>query len=220
MTRPAIVKRPDGRLVAVAGASRSGKTVWTAGEVAAAPRLLVWDFKAEWFIRYDCERVSSFRELAELVKSNAAPARLAFCIPGMQSAEVFNAFCRLAWVWLRQAEGALVVEETASVTAPGKAPPAWGDVIRMSLGYGAHVYAITQRPAESDKTALGNASLVHCHRMATHDDRRYMAKLLDVPLDRVAALKPLDYIERHASGELVAGRVHIKRRRARASSET
>lgn len=208
-----IVARPDGRLIAVAGASRSGKTVWTSQQLAAAARLLVWDFKNEWHLKYRCRRVRSLRELAQLVKSHAPPARLAFSMPGMNAA-AFDLFCRLAFVWLRQAEGDLVVEETASVTSPGKAPDAWGDIIRMGLGYGCNIYAITQRPAESDKTALGNASIVHCHRMASAADRKYMAQLLDVDVEQVQALKPLQWIERHDSGELVTGKVTFKRRRA------
>lgn len=210
---PAIVARPDGRLVAVAGASRSGKTVWTSQQVAGDRRLLVWDFKNEWHLKYRCRRLRSFAELQACVRSSAPPARLAFSKPGMNAA-AFDLFCRLAFVWLRQAEGTLIVEETASVTSPGKAPDAWGDIIRMGLGYGCNIFAITQRPAESDKTALGNASIVHCHRMAYTDDRIYMSKLLDVDVAQVKALKPLQWIERHDSGELVTGTVKLKRRRA------
>jgi hypothetical protein len=208
-TAPLIVKRPDGRLVAVAGASRSGKTHWTAEQVKACRRLLVWDYKGEWHLRYRCRRVRSFGELRELVKSTAPPARLAFHVEFMD-ADAFNLFCRYAWLWVRQAEGTLIVEETASVTSPGKAPRPWGEILRMGLGYGANVFALTQRPAESDKTALGNASIVHCHRMGTTDDRAYMAKLLDVPIAQVQALKPREWIERHDSGELVT---HTERRK-------
>lgn len=224
-TRPAplIVKRPDGRLVAVAGASRSGKTHWTAQQVMASRRLLVWDYKGEWSIKYRCRRVRSFRELRELVKSTAAPARLGFHVPFMDAAK-FDLFCRFAWLWVRQGEGELIVEETASVTSPGKAPQAWGEILRMGLGYGCNVFALTQRPAESDKTALGNASIVHCHRMGTLDDRKYMAKLLDVELRQVQDLKPRDWIERHDSGELIThtengrGKKTATRLRARRAS--
>lgn len=220
---PLIVKRPDGRLVAVAGASRSGKTHWTAQQVKACRRLLVWDYKGEWHLRYRCRRVRTFAELAQLVKSNAAPARLAFHVPWMD-ADRFALFCRFAWLWVRQGEGTLVVEETASVTSPGKAPQAWGEILRMGLGYGCNVFALTQRPAESDKTALGNASIVHCHRMGTLDDRKYMAKLLDVELGQVQALRPRDWIERHDSGELIThteirrGKKDASRLRARRAS--
>lgn len=200
-TAPSIVKRPDGRLVAVTGASRSGKTHWTAQQVRDCRRMLVWDYKGEWFIRYRCRRLRSFAELREAVKSTAPPARLAFHCEFMDG-DAFDLWCRYAWLWVRQAEGTLVVEETASVTSPGKAPRAWGEILRMGLGYGCNVFALTQRPAESDKTALGNASIVHCHRMGTMTDRKYMAQLLDVDVSMVQALKPREWIERHDSGEL------------------
>jgi hypothetical protein len=43
-----IERRTEGRLFGVTGAARSGKTVWTAQQVAAVRRLLVWDLLGEW----------------------------------------------------------------------------------------------------------------------------------------------------------------------------
>lgn len=200
--------RREGKLFAVTGASRSGKSLWTAQEVAGERRLLVWDLLGEWAARYRCRRVTSLRELADAL--SGPPARLAFYRPGM--VEQFPTFCRLAWVWVRLAPGALVIEETASVTQPGKAPLEWGDVLRMGLRYGVNIYALTQRPAESDKTAFGNASVIHAGRAVTPRDRATMAEYLDVPKERVAALRPLEFIERHANGALIDGRVNPKKR--------
>lgn len=172
----------------------------------------MWDIKnGEWGVSYNCRRVSTLAQLRELVKS-PKPARLAFYSPvGMVSQ--FDAFCRLAWVWLRLTGGALVVEETASVTSPAKAPEPWGDICRQSMGFGCDVYAITQRPAESDKTALGNALLVHCGMMGTPRDRSTMAEYLDVDGSDVAALKPLEWIERcRRTHEVRRGRVTFGRK--------
>lgn len=195
-------RRREGRLTAVTGASRSGKSLWTAQQVARTRRLLVWDLLGEWSARYRCDRVASIGELVARIEE---PARLAFHRPGMVTQ--FDDFCRVAFCWLRLAPGALVIEETASVTSPGKAPPAWGDVVRMSLRYGVDLYALTQRPAESDKTAFGNASVIHAGRAVTPRDRSTMADYLDVPVATVAALRPLEWIERDAGGELRKGRV-------------
>lgn len=202
-----MARRPDGKLYAVAGASRSGKTLWTGRRVASARRLLVWDLKGEWARDWNCAPVGTLAAFAEACKPGAPPARVAFHVASGMPA-YFDPWCRLAWVAIRaHPGGVLVVEETATVTNPGKAPPAWGDICRMALGYGWDVYALTQRPAESDKTALGNATVVHGGRMQTPDDRRTLAKYLDVPLADVAALKPRQFIERHADGRLVRGRV-------------
>lgn len=176
--------------------------------MARSRRLLVWDMLGEWATRYRCERVSSIPELAARLQEGLG--RLAFHAPGM--VREFEPFCRLAWIWIRLAPGDLVIEETSAVTQPGKAPDAWGDIVRMGLRYGPDIYAVTQRPAESDKTAFGNATIIHAGRCAFPRDRMTMAEYLDVPVAQVAALKPLEWIERHASGELKIGQVNISAR--------
>lgn len=201
------VRRPDGVLTVVAGASRSGKTAWTRGAVAGFRRLLVWDLLGEWGgdARFNCVRSDSLALVRDWIKAGDTPGRLAYFRPGMVGD--FDAFCRLAWLWIQAGEGALVVEETASVTSPGKAPPAWGDLLRAGLRYGPRIFALTQRPAESDKTALGNATVIHCHRMSAPRDRAYMAEALGVPVLDVENLTGYRYLERHASGRLVRGPV-------------
>lgn len=195
MARPL---RAEGRAVLVVGATGSGKTYWTAEQVKGAARLLVWDCLGEWARRYRCRPVSSLLELGRLVSAEihgeAAPARLA--VQCLVTRENFQTFCQIAWVWLRYAPGALVVEELADVTSPGKAPPAWGEIVRKGRHQAASVYALTQRPAESDKTIVGNAAAIHCGMMAFPDDRAYMARCLDVGIDQVTGLKPRAWIER------------------------
>ncbi len=198
----------------VAGASRSGKTFWTVHQVRAERRLLVWDAKGEWW-RHDCRTVTSPAELRELVATNPPTfARIAYARP-CTPAE-FEFFCRCAWVWIRAARGAIVVEELADVTNPGKAPTAWGEILRKGLAFGPAIYAVTQRPSESDKTAIGNSSRVHCHRMARAADIRYMAAELRVPVADVEALAPWDWIERDALGQVTRGR-GVKRAQSRAT---
>lgn len=170
-------------------------------------RLLAWDAAGDWAIRYGCELVQSPRDLAALC-SRKENRRIAYQVPVSRAS--FDIFCKLAWVWVRLGAGALVVEELADVTSPGKAPAAWGEIVRKGLRYGPRVYALTQRPSESDKTALGNASIVHCGRMTFPADQAYMAGVLAVPLERVQSLRPLEYLERDTR-ELVtrAGRVRL-----------
>jgi len=200
-------RRREGRLYVVAGASRSGKSVWTAQQVARARRLLVWDLLGEWSMRYRCRRVGpSYDSLLDALELQGR-----FAFHAVDMVETFETFCELAWCWLRLAPGVLVVEETASVTSPGKAPPAWGRIVRMGLRYGVDIYALTQRPAESDKTAFGNASLIHAGRATTPGDRRTLAEYLDVPVDDVGRLKPLEWIERdYVTGITRKGRVDIR----------
>lgn len=199
-----VVTRPDGELVLVAGASRSGKTYWTVHQVASCARLLVWDAKSEWW-RHGCRTITTPAELRELVARNPpAIERVAYARPC--TAAEFDFFCKCAWVWIRAARGALVVEELADVTHPGKAPTAWGEILRKGLAFGPVIYAVTQRPSESDKTAIGNSSRVHCHRMGRAADVRYMAAELRVPIEEVERLQPFDWIERDALGQVTRGR--------------
>jgi hypothetical protein len=194
---PKLEKRADGTLYAVAGFSRSGKSTWVDQKTRGARRLLVWDYpKGEWAIRFKCRPVSSFEELAAIVRCGSKPERIAFMRVSEQPEEDFQTWSRLAWIYV-QAHGApLAAEELSSVTHPGKAPAAWGNICRMGLGYGSDIYAVTQRPAESDKTSLGNAGVIHCGIMGTLDDRKTMAKYLDVSLAEVQALKQFEWIER------------------------
>jgi hypothetical protein len=200
-------------LYAVAGFSRSGKTTWVADRLASARRLLVWDWpKREWAVKYRCRRVESFEELRAAVLPGAPPARIAFSRISETPDADFEAWARLAWVYVRAHGAPVVAEELSSVTNPGKAPAAWGNICRMGLGFGSDIYAITQRPAESDKTSLGNAQVIHCGLMGTLDDRRTMARYLDVPLQAVEVLKQFEWIERdRRTGALTSGRTRKRR---------
>jgi DNA helicase HerA-like ATPase len=205
----------DGRVTLVAGSTGSGKTLWVREQAASAPRLLVWDALGEWNRELRIKSVS-LRELSGLIRDelrDGAGGKFRASFTGPITRENFCAFCGLAWVWLRIVPGVLVVEELADVTSPGKAPAAWGDIVRKGRHFGADIFAITQRPAESDKTALGNAAAVHCGLLAFPSDRRYLANVLDVTEPQLAALKPRDWIERDMrTRALSRGTVKIPRK--------
>jgi hypothetical protein len=189
-------KRQDGTLVYVTGSMGSGKTSWVRQRVAGAPRLLVWDGKGiDWGPRERCTVIESPAALHARLFSRE-PQRLSYRVP--VSREHFETFCSLAWTWGRLLPGVIVVDEIADVTTVGKAPPRWGEIARKVRAYGTDVYVTTQRPQECDKTAQGNAMLFHCGLMADADDQAYVARrcLGGVPLETVANLAPLDWIER------------------------
>lgn len=182
--------------------------------MCAERRLIVWDYpKGQWGREFNCRRVDNFEELARHVVPGAPPARVAFLRVSEDPRADFDTWSRLAWVAIQSHAAAVVAEELSEVTHVGKAPSAWGTICRMGMGYGSTIIGISQRPAETDKTFLGNAVLIHSGRFNIPDDRATMAKYLDVPLAEVAALKPLEYIERHASGELARGAVTFRKRR-------
>jgi hypothetical protein len=88
-----------------------------------------------------------------------------------------------------------VAEETADVTTPAKAPVGWGTLVRRGRKRGISIIGVTQRPAESDKTIIGNATKIHCGMLKRPQDRKYMALEMDVPLQVVNELKPLEWLE-------------------------
>jgi hypothetical protein len=197
----------------VTGAPGSGKSLWTFQQVGRSDRLFVWDSAAEWR-RWapDLVAVDRLGELADLVRADIhgkAPTRIAYT--GLVSVDHFRTWCALAWVWIRAHErGVIVAEELSDVTSPGKAPAAWGEILRKHRHTRGSVYGLTQRPAESDKTIVGNATVIHCGRMNLESDELYMARLLRVPLERVQALGDLEYLERNMrTRELIAGRVRV-----------
>jgi len=198
------VSRADGRIVYVCGSSGSGKSAYVKAQLRHHPRVLIWDVDAEYAPLPGVVGVSSPADLVGRVRRLSGPGRLAY-VP--DRLDRFDWFCRLAFAWGQFAACAVIAEETADVTSPGKAPAGWGTLIRRGRKYGIVTYAVTQRPSESDKTALGNAAVVRVGRLARAPDRAYMARELDIPQSRLDALRPLDWIERTAAGEVTAGRL-------------
>lgn len=206
--------REDGKLIIVTGKSRSGKSAWTKKQLnALAARIgreIVFDIKGEYANGYRV--VDSLSELGALLQSTPGPLRVAY--RPISPKKDFGLWAKMAFTWCKMSPCVIVAEELADVTTPAKAPDGWGQVCRQSLGFGGWVFAITQRPSESDKTAIGNASLIHCCKMARADDRRYMAKELDVPVTAIDELiadestGTFTYIERNMNtNELFEGRL-------------
>lgn len=217
-------RQPDGRVLLVTGSTGSGKSTWVRQDYDRSAPLLVWDSKREWSHKWrEVRAVGSLRELhAAIVADITSPGAFRIGYVGPVTREAFEIFCQLAWVWMRSRRGVtLIVEELADVTSPGKAPPAWGEILRKSRDEGANVYGLGQRPAESDKTIVGNAALIHTGFLAFADDRKYLARCLDVPLERVSELAQLDYIERDMrTRELRTGRVGFGNSRPRVRQVT
>lgn len=188
----------DGRIVLVTGSSGSGKTAWTRQFIAKETRLLCWDPEAEFASIPGTIQVTDL-ELVQVARTGMA-GRFAYVPP--KGSGSFDFWARCAWAYAQtKGQKCVVADETADVTNSGKASGAWGQIIRRGRKYECTVVGITQRPAESDKTIVGNASLIHiCPQWETRD-RKYLAERFDVPLDQLTALqanrdqKRFDYLE-------------------------
>jgi hypothetical protein len=68
------------------------------------------------------------------------------------------------------------------------------------------VYGTSQRPASIDKHFLGNATHVRTHRLNYQTDRQVLAQFLDIPLEKVVALREYGWIMRDmGKGEIFTG---------------
>lgn len=175
----------EGRIILVTGSSGSGKTAWTIQHIKNHPRVLAWDPEGEFAEKPGFTRVNP-KQLVTVAASGVT-GRFSF-VPPKGSAD-FDFWARAAWCYAQTpGEKTVIADETSDVTHTGKASGAWGQIIRRGRKHGATVIGITQRPAESDKTIVGNASLIHVCAMWEAHDQEYMAKRLGVPLEDVQSL--------------------------------
>lgn len=197
----------DGRLYVISGASRSGKTAWTKAAVAKVKRLMAWDPEDQWAQLPGWSKVTTRKQLADAM-TKPGPMKLAY-VAGGSLAEEFEFWAQCVMYAGRYVEplGA-IAEELADVSTPSKAPPAWGMLIRRGLKRGITIYAISQRWAEADKTAVGNASEFILFRQSSGDDVRYLVRKARVPEDQLAGLAQLEYLRKCAiTGNLERGKL-------------
>jgi len=202
------MRTDDGRLYVVAGASRSGKTAWVKKQIAKSKRVIAWDVEAQWCEVAGFERVTSRAALLDKVQQQG-PLKLAY-VAGGDLAQEFG-----FWAGCVQYAGRYVgpvvaiAEELSDVTTPAKAPGNWGILLRRGLKRGITIYAISQRWAEADKTAVGNASEFVIFRQASGDDARYLARKTRVDEALINGLQPLEYV-RYDSAEQKASRGKLR----------
>lgn len=184
---PALSKKPDraADIRLVTGQTGCGKSYWIKSQIKASERVIVWDVKGEYtdrFTRIDGDRLALVRTIR-----SAPKGRFAY-VPRHLSD--FDFWCQCAYAW---GHCDLIAEELADVTSPGKAPLGWGIILRRGRERVLRVWGITQRPAESDKTIMGNWTLARCFALGRADDRKYMARELDIPQAMLDSLQ----LERH-----------------------
>lgn len=199
------MKTEDGRLIVIAGASRSGKTAYTARRVRAERRIVAWDPEDQWSRLPGWRRVTRRAELLEAMQT-PGHVRIGY-VAGGDLVPEFDFWAGVVMYAGRYvAPITAIAEELADVTTPSKAPGAWGILLRRGLKRGITIYAISQRWAEADKTAMGNASEFVIFRQSSGDDVRYLARKTRVPVEQIEGLKPLQYVQLDAAtGAAVAG---------------
>lgn len=195
----------------VIGTSGSGKSTWVKQQIRKIKpaRLLIWDPDQE----YQGERVYKLSDLARvLVKKKNQRYKIAVTVdPNMMN---FDFFCRVAFAVLSADKPTMIViEELADVTTVSKAPPAWGQLSRRGRKYGGVIFAITQRPAECDKTIYSQAPFKWCGYLENEADQKRVASQMGINIDQVKNLGGLEYLYKTPGpGEPERGKLRINRK--------
>lgn len=191
-------------IIAVLGASGSGKSAWIKRQFAKHRRIIIWDAMHE----YGAHGVV-VSELARMCEIIAAGKQFAIVFqPVTDTAkrqQQFDMFCRIA---LAAGNLLLVVEELRFVTTPSRAPVGWAQVCLTGRHKGLKVIGASQRPASIDKDFLGNATVIHVGRLVYPEDVRAVSRASQIPEAQIADLKPLDWIEKDmTAGKFSRGRL-------------
>jgi hypothetical protein len=196
----------DGRIVIISGKSRSGKSVYTERRTRSDKRVFAWDPEDQWSAMRGFQRVTSRKELMQLANK---PGRMKVAyVASANLQDEFGFFAQCAFHWGRfHGGGVVIAEELADVTTTAKAPGPWGILIRRGLKRGITLYCISQRWAEADKTAFGNASEFVCFMSASADDVTYLTRKTRIPGDQLDGLKPLEYIRFEPGKPLESGKI-------------
>lgn len=191
------LKTADGRLVIVSGSSRCGKTTKTLELVGKFKTVFAWDVEAQWCEQRGFRKVTSLAELKKIAVTGRA-GKYAFVCGGNLKWE-FELFCQCVFHFgCYFGECAVIAEELADVTTVAKAPSGWGILCRRGLKRGINIFAISQRWAEADKTAIGNATEFYLFRQSTKSDAKYMAEKTGVDWVEIDKLVPLEFINYNA----------------------
>jgi len=197
-------KKTQGKVWVVSGSSRNGKSVLTQSEILSFLFILVWDVDGEYtkdeWPEGGLVTVRTLNDLYNLITAKGdKPLRVAF---QPESLDVFDDFCELAIAWGTdiQAAGigelAVVVEETADISSPGKATGNFRILIGRGMKRGITLFCVTQRPSESEKTSLGNAKYIVTYYMTRDNDKNYMAKEVGCKPEEIDGLEPYYYLKK------------------------
>lgn len=194
----------DGKLVVISGSSRCGKTAKTIRLMRPFETVFVWDIEAQWCKQKGFKKITSLVELKKLVRAGAR-GRYAYVSGGNFKAE-FELFCMCVMYYgMFYGKCAVVAEELADVTTVAKAGDNWGMLVRRGLKRGISIFTISQRWAEADKTAFGNATEFYIFMQSSEDDARYMSKKTGVDLGRISALNKLEFLHFVKEGRILQG---------------
>lgn len=206
-----MASRADTSLLAqhwyICGNSGTGKSSTIKEHVKKARRVIVFDPDDEYGDITGFKRVYNVSELIALLMAHQHKSlKVAFVAEGVKA---FELWCSCVFNW---GECLAVAEEIADVTTPSKAPQQWGRLIRRGRKYNIQIMAVTQRPAEADKTILANAAVIRVCALGREGDRVAISREIQIDLKTLSKMVPLDWVQFHRKDlSLRAGRLGTKR---------
>lgn len=209
----------NARILLAIGATGTGKTTWLTRELKRArPRsLFVWEQKADYARALNIPMLEDWAIAARaLAKMRAGAAlRFGFRPPITRRAAMLKMFARVLEEVSACQDLDFVVEDAGTVLEPGTGNPhAWHNLVSLHARERAiRVYAASTRPARIDKDSLGNCTKLRVFKLGYPEDQDAMRRALGVPLEAVAELKKLQFIERDTdSGALYFGELRFSGR--------
>lgn len=194
----------DADLTAYVGATGSGKTLLVRERLKKLYLLpvMIWspkeamDHYAPTFGRLV---VGNPRELVDVAEAGSvvyAPPR----DDDEVFAKHFDLFCGVAF---ELGNRVVLVEEMSLVANSRSSPARWRVLVTEGRARGLVLIATTQRPQECDSTLFDAATAIYCGRMQKGSSKRIMADAMDVPVERVRGLAPLQFLYWRVGAEQV-----------------
>lgn len=194
----------------ICGSSGSGKSHFVKNRIKREKRLIIYDPDSEYSDIGNIQTVRTIAELTDLVRRHLkSPLRVRFVPPPSDKfadrEAFFGKWAQTAFAWCNCVA---VAEELAGVTKPSRAVGGWHTLVSRGRKRGIAIYAVMQRPAESDKTVIGNATALQVGKMTRHADRAYMAAEMDISPQDILRLGQFEYIRKDIkTGKCVIGKV-------------
>ncbi len=185
--------------MAVMGSSGSGKSTFVKRLLQAnkPKRLMIWDPMVEYTadVFTVCDTLGQVLEACCPKSQSRKTFRIVFrpSPSDKTRAKQFDVFCGIA---LAMGNLTLIVEELRFVTRPSYAPTRWAQVSMQGRHHGLSVVGTSQRPASIDKDFLGNCTRIRTGRLAYPEDVKAVAKAMQCAEADIAALKPLEWLEK------------------------
>lgn len=187
----------DADVIAVIGASGNGKGTYIKtllSKLRKARPILVWspmEDSDNYAAYIQGVRVYNITALVEALK--AGGTRIVLVPDDPEDRKLFDRFCRIAWELVGWC---VVVEELSDCTMASWAPPKWKRITKQGRHRNLKVIAACQRPADADKSFLGNASEIRCYAVNWVSDQKVMANVMAVTAKDIAGLPKFEYFHR------------------------